>query len=86
MAKKGSALRWKGEIIGYMQVRGLDMFFLFGPWTSANHPLEVELLKLLEAEEDQVVELERPDGWSRLLLRRPPEDGEIELMVHPAVR
>jgi len=86
MAKKGSELRWNGELLGYLEVRGLDMFFLFGTWTSANHPREAELWKRLEAEEDLIVELEEKEGWSRMVLRRPPEDGEIELMVHPAVR
>lgn len=82
MAKRQWAVRWEGELLGYMQVRGADGFFLYGPWKPAQHPREAELWKLLEAEEDAVVELEEEGGWARLLLRRPPEKGEIELRIY----
>lgn len=86
MTRQGAELRWEDELMGYMVVRGADGFFLYGPWTSAHHPRQAEMLQRLAEEEDLIVELEGQIGWLRLVLRRPPEDGEIELIMHPAVR
>lgn len=86
MTKQGAELRWEGELMGYMDARGADGFFVYGPWTSVHHPREAEMLQRLEEEEDLFVELEGRDGWTRLLLRRPPEDGEIELRIYRGTR
>ena len=88
---KRHALRWEGEIIGYIAALRYDMPWHYGRWISIAHPREAELFALVpdldkvgEDEptpyNDQSVELQGPDGcWIRMLLITRPSDGQIEL-------
>lgn len=88
---KRYALRWEGEIIGYLADWKIDMWWIYGKWISTGHPREAELFALVpdldEVDEDkptpyndQSVELQFTDGsWERMLLITRPKDGQIEL-------
>jgi hypothetical protein len=85
------AIRWNGELIGYMEDPSLDMFWLYGRWISAGHPDEARLMARLPDPEyepedgevpynDQWVQFQRGDGsWTWMLLITGPRDRVIDL-------
>jgi hypothetical protein len=77
-------LRWRGAVIGYLEEPRVDMWWVYGRWVSAQHPVEPALWEALEEQGDQWLEALR-EGTTplRVLLIQPPEDCILEVRLQP---